>query len=92
MEILNVKVEKETKEKLQRLVKRKAFRNTSEAVRKMLGDHFKEHPELFASDEVERLMREAEKMTDAQFEKLSAQVFRGRKTAAELVKDARGGL
>jgi len=36
MEIINVKVEKEVKEKLEMLVKRKAFKNKSEAVRNML--------------------------------------------------------
>ena len=49
METLNVKVDRETKEKLETLVRRKLYRNTSEAVRNMLADHMQEHPDLFAS-------------------------------------------
>lgn len=90
MEILNVKVEEEIKEKLERLVKRRAYKNKSEAVRKMLEEHFNEHPELFASDDLEEITEEADKMTDEQFEKIAAEVFKGPKTAAELVAEGRG--
>ena len=92
MEIINVKVEKEIKEKLERLVKRRAYKNKSEAVRKMLDEHFQEHPELFASDELEVIVKEADKMTDEEFEELAAEVFKGAKTAAELVAEGRGRL
>ena len=90
MEIINVKVEKEVKEKLERLVKRQAYKNKSEAVRKMLEEHFKEHPELFASDELYVIVKEADKMTNEEFEGLAAEVFKGSKTAAELVGEGRG--
>lgn len=89
MEILNVKVEKEMKEKLERLVRRKAYKNKSEAVRKMLEEHFDEHPELFASDELEGLIKEAGKMTEEEFERLAMNVFQGPKTAFELVAEGR---
>lgn len=89
MEILNVKVEKETVEKLDRLVRKKAYKNKSEAVRKMLEEHFEEHPELFGLDELKGIFNEADKMPDKQFEKLAAKVFRGAKTAAQLVAEGR---
>lgn len=89
MEILNVKVEKDMMEKLERLVKRKSYKNKSEAVRKMLEEHFEEHSELFASDELEEIAREADKMTDQQFEKLAAEVFEGPRSAAEIVAEGR---
>ena len=92
MEIINVKVEKEVKEKLEMLVKRKAFKNKSEAVRKMLNEHFREHPEFFVSDDLEELVKEAGFMTDKEFEKLAFEVFKGSKSAAELVGEGRGGL
>jgi len=89
MEILNVKVEKETREKLERLVKRGAFKNKSEAVRRMLEEHIEEHPELFVSDDLVEALKEAEEMSDEQFERLAAEIFRGPKTAAELVAEGR---
>jgi Arc/MetJ-type ribon-helix-helix transcriptional regulator len=90
MEILNVKVEEQTAEKLERLVKRNIYKNKSEAVRKMLEEHLQEHPELFAPDSLEDLFKQAEySISDQQFEKLAADVFRGRKTAAQLVAEGR---
>lgn len=89
MEIINVKVEKEVKEKLEMLVKRRAFKNKSEAVRMMLKNHFREHPELFASDDLEEIVREANLMTDKEFGNLASKVFKGSKSAAELVGEGR---
>jgi Arc/MetJ-type ribon-helix-helix transcriptional regulator len=90
MEILNVKVEEQTAEKLERLVKRSIYKNKSEAVRKMLEEHLQEHPELFAPDNLEDLFKQAEySISDQQFEKLAADVFRGRKTAAQLLAEGR---
>jgi len=92
MEIINVKVEKEVKEKLEMLVKRRAFKNKSEAVRKMLNEHFREHPEFFVSDDLEKLIKEAGLITDKEFEKRVFEVFKGPKSAAELVGEGRGRL
>jgi Arc/MetJ-type ribon-helix-helix transcriptional regulator len=90
MEILNVKVEEQTAEKLERLVKRNVYKNKSEAVRKMLEEHLQEHPELFTPDNLEELFKQADySISDQQFEKLAADVFRGRKTAAQLVAEER---
>ncbi len=93
MEIINVKVEKETKEQLERLVKKKVYNNLSEAVRQILKDHLNEHPELFAHGmELEQLIDKANKVSDRRFEKLAAQALKGRKSAAEIVRDSRGGI
>ena len=89
MEILNVKVEREIIEKLDKLVRRKTYKNKSEAVRKMLEEHLEEHAELFSSDELEEILQEAGKMSDQQFEKLAARVFKGTKTAAQIVAEGR---
>jgi Arc/MetJ-type ribon-helix-helix transcriptional regulator len=90
MEILNVKVEQQTAEKLERLVKRNVYKNKSEAVRKMLEEHLQEHPELFAPDNLEELFKQADySISGQQFEKLAADVFSGRKTAAQLVAEGR---
>lgn len=89
MEILNVKVEKETKEKVERLVKAGGFKNKSEAVRRMIEEHLEEHPELFASEDIAGLVREAEKISDPEFDRLAAEAFKGSRTAAELVAEGR---
>lgn len=90
MEILNIKVERQTAEKLERLVKRNVYKNKSEAVRKMLEEHLQEHPELFAPYGLEDLFKQAdESISDMEFEKLAAKVFSGRKTAAQLVAEGR---
>lgn len=90
MEILNVKVEEHTAEKLERLVRRNVYKNKSEAVRKMLEEHIQEHPELFAPDDLEQLFNEADgSISDQEFEKLAAEAFKGRKTAAQLVAEGR---
>jgi Arc/MetJ-type ribon-helix-helix transcriptional regulator len=89
METLNVKVEKEMKEKLERLVKARGYKNKSEALRDMIEAHFEEHPELFADEEMGDLSKEAGEMTDAEFDRLAAEVFRGQRTAAELVGEGR---
>ena len=56
MEILNVKVEKETKEKIERLVKARGYKNKSEALREIIEGHFEEHPELFATDDMKTIV------------------------------------
>ncbi len=89
MEILNVKVEKETKEKIERLVKARGYKNKSEALREIIEEHFEEHPELFAADDLEEIVKEANDMSDAEFDRLAADIFRGTKTAAELVGEGR---
>lgn len=90
MEVLNVKVEKETMEKLDRLVRKKAYKNKSEAVRKMLEEHFEEHPELFGSDQLEGILKQSEDtMSDERFERLAARIFKGSKTAAQMVAEGR---
>lgn len=89
MEILNVKIEKETKEKIDRLAKAKRYKNRSEALRRMIEEHFDEHPALFADEEIKEIIREASKISNAKFDALAAEIFRGRKTAGEMVGEGR---
>src|ERR1700683_1089061 len=89
MEILNVKVEKGTKEKLERLVRARDYKNKSEASRKLIEEHFKHHPELFAEDDFTEVVRDAGEMTNRELDRLSAVVFGGRKTAPGIVREGR---
>ena len=89
MEILNVKIEKETKEKLDRMVKSRGFKNKSEAVRSVIEQHFEEHPEIFAPDSLDEIVKEADMMSDQEFDRLAESVFKGPRSAAELVAEGR---
>jgi Arc/MetJ-type ribon-helix-helix transcriptional regulator len=89
MEILNVKVESKTLEILNMLVKKKAYKNKSEAVRKILESHFEWHPELFGPDDLDDLVKKADRISDQKFEQIAAQVFRGPKNAARLIAEGR---
>jgi Arc/MetJ-type ribon-helix-helix transcriptional regulator len=90
MELIHVKVEKEVNDKLENLVKSKVYKNKSEAVRDMLEEHMHEHPELFVGDELNDILKEAEKMSDKEFEERMAEGLKGPKSAAELVSEGRG--
>jgi len=89
MEVLNVKVEKATKEKVERLVKARGFKNKSEAVRSIIEEHLEEHPEYFADEDIAELVAQAEEMSEDEFDRLAARVFKGSKSAAELVGEGR---
>lgn len=89
MEILNVKVENETMAKLEKLVKKKAYKNKSEAVRKILEEHFEKHPDVLAHDDLAEILKKVDAISDAKFLRIAADVFRGAKTAAQLVAEGR---
>jgi Arc/MetJ-type ribon-helix-helix transcriptional regulator len=89
MEILNIKVESKTLEILNMLVKKKTYKNKSEAVRKILEAHFDQHPELFGPDDLDDLIKKADGISDQKFEQIAAKVFRGPKTAAKLIAEGR---
>ena len=90
MELIHVKVERKINDKLGLLVKSKVYKNKSEAVREMLEDHMREHPELFLGDELKELLKHADKMSDEEFRKRMAEGLKGPKSAAELVSEGRG--
>ncbi|HUK49789.1 MAG TPA: ribbon-helix-helix domain-containing protein [Terriglobales bacterium] len=89
MEVLNVKVERETREKIERLVKARGYKNKSEAIRALIQEHFEEHPELFADEEINEILTEASLISDASFDLLAGKIFMGRKSAAQLVGEGR---
>ena len=92
MELIHVKVETKTKERIERLVRTERYKNKSEAVRKMLDEHFQEHPELFSGEELKVFLKEARRMSEAEFKRMMAEGLRGPKSAAEIVAEGRGAL
>ncbi|MEM3144132.1 MAG: hypothetical protein QXW91_05860 [Candidatus Nitrosotenuis sp.] len=89
MEVLNIKVASKTLEILNMLVKKKTYKNKSEAVRKILESHFEQHPELFGHDDLDDILKKADGISEQKFEQIAAQVFGGPKTAAHLIAEGR---
>ena len=89
METLSVRVRNGTKEKIERQVKATGYKNSSEVLRKIIEEHFERHPEPFATDDLTEITEEAEKISDKEFEKMTARIFKGPKNAAGLVGEGR---
>lgn len=68
-------------------VRRGAFPSRSEALRTILEEYLKEHPELFLEAEPEILL--GDDMSDKELERLGAELFAGVKVA-KLVGEGRG--
>ena len=92
MELVHVKIEKQTKEKLDHLVRRRIYKTKSEAVRKMLEEHLNEHPELFVEQELEELMKYADRISDEEFRARLAASLKGRKSVARMIAEERDRL
>lgn len=89
MELIHVKVERKINDKLEHLVKSKVYKNKSEAVREMLEEHMKEHPELFVGDELKELLKAGDKMSDEEFRKRMAEGLKGPKSVAKMIAEDR---
>ncbi len=89
MEVLNVKVEKETKERIERLVKTKGYKNKSEALRKMIEDHFEEHPGYLPRKNSKRLSQKRAEFLMQSSTNWPQKISKERRTAAELVAEGR---
>lgn len=79
METLSVRVKKGTKERIERQVKARGYKNSSEVLRKIIEEHFEEHPEIFATDELAEIIKEAEKSRTKSLRKSRLGSSRGRR-------------
>jgi Arc/MetJ-type ribon-helix-helix transcriptional regulator len=68
-------------------VKRGIFPSRSEALRKMIEDHLREHPELFLDIMPEELL--GRELSDEELRKLGSKLFKGA-DIAKLVSEGRG--
>ena len=68
-------------------VKRGIFPSRSEALREIIEDHLREHPELFLDIKLEELL--GRELSDEELRKLGAKLFRG-VDVAKLVSEGRG--
>ena len=87
MEVIHVKIDEKTKEKLDHIVGRGGYKNKSEAVRSMIEEHIIEHPELLIGDEIQRISKYKDKMSDKEFRRRLAIGLKGRKSVAEMLSE-----
>jgi Arc/MetJ-type ribon-helix-helix transcriptional regulator len=88
MEVIHVKIDERTKEKLEHIIGRGAYRNKSEAVRRMLEEHIAEHPELLSEDDITKQVSEyKDSISDQEFRKRLARGLKGRKSVAQMLAE-----
>ena len=88
VEIINARFEQDLVRKVDDLVRRGIFKNRSEALRRMTEDYVDRHPELFLDAEAEKWFKAD--IDDDELEEICAGLFRGKRTAAEIVGEGRG--
>lgn len=87
MEVIHVKVDEKTNEKLDHIVGRGMYKNKSEAVRRMLEDHMSEHPELLVGDDLKEILQYEDTITDEEFRQRLARGLKGRKSVAQMLAE-----
>ena len=87
MEIIHVKVDEKTNEKLEHIVGRGTYKNKSDAVRSMLEEHITEHPELLIGDDIKELLQYKDRISDQEFRKRLARGLKGRKSVAQMLAE-----
>lgn len=86
-ETITARLPDELVKRVDAAVKRGAFPNRSEALRTIVEEYLKEHPELFLESEPEMLL--GDELSDRELEKLGAKLFSGVKVS-KLVGEGRG--
>jgi Arc/MetJ-type ribon-helix-helix transcriptional regulator len=86
-ETITARLPDELVQRVDAAVKRGIFPSRSEALREIIEDHLREHPELFLDIKPEELL--GRELSDEQLRKLGAKLFRG-VDVAKLVSEGRG--
>ncbi|MFQ5838770.1 MAG: ribbon-helix-helix protein, CopG family [Thermoplasmata archaeon] len=85
-EIVNVRLDSRYLRHLDLAVRRGTFPSRSEAIRSIVEQFMREHPEAFDDPLLSRLLHEPP-LPDEMFEEIAARALRGKKTAADLVAE-----
>jgi Arc/MetJ-type ribon-helix-helix transcriptional regulator len=88
-EVITSRFSEELVKKVDQAVSRGYFKSRSEALRMMIEEYLKEHPELFLGDKVQELMAKAPVFGDEELEKVGSRLFKG-VSVAKLVAEGRG--
>jgi Arc/MetJ-type ribon-helix-helix transcriptional regulator len=86
-ETITARLPDELVQRVDAAVKRGIFPSRSEALREIIEDHLREHPELFLDIKPEELL--GRELSDEELRKLGAKLFRG-VDVAKLVSEGRG--
>jgi Arc/MetJ-type ribon-helix-helix transcriptional regulator len=87
-EVVTSRFSEELLRKVDQAVSRGNFKSRSEALRIIIEDHLKEHPELFLGDEFQELIKKAPDLKDDDLEKVGSKLFK-EKSVAKLVAEGR---
>jgi Arc/MetJ-type ribon-helix-helix transcriptional regulator len=86
-ETVTARLPDELVQRVDAAVKRGIFASRSEALREMIEDHLREHPELFLDIKPEELL--GRELSDEELRRLGAKLFKG-VDVARLVSEGRG--
>jgi len=86
-ETITARLPDELVQRVDAAVKRGIFPSRSEALREIIEDHLREHPELFLDIKPEELL--GRELSDEELRKLGAKLLRG-VDVAKLVSEGRG--
>jgi len=87
-EVVTSRVSEELVKKVDQAVSRGYFKSRSEALRIIIEEYLKEHPELFLGDKVQELIMKAPALGDEELEQVGAKLFKGI-SVAKLVAEGR---
>ena len=87
-EIVTTRFSGELLRKMDQVVSRGHFRSRSEALRVMVEEYLREHPDLLIGDGVKELLEGAPRLSDEELEALGGRVFEGM-SVTRLVSEGR---
>jgi Arc/MetJ-type ribon-helix-helix transcriptional regulator len=87
-EVITSRFSEELVEKVDQAVSKGHFRSRSEALRVIVEEYLKEHPELFLGDRVQELVAKAPVLGDEELERVGFELFKG-VSVAQLVAEGR---
>jgi Arc/MetJ-type ribon-helix-helix transcriptional regulator len=87
-EIVTSRFSEELVKKVDQAVSKGYFKSRSEALRVIIEEYLKEHPELFLGDKIQELMTKAPVLKDEELEKIGSKLFSGT-SIAKLVGEGR---
>jgi Arc/MetJ-type ribon-helix-helix transcriptional regulator len=87
-EVITSRFSEELVKKVDQAVSRGYFKSRSEALRVIIEEYLKEHPELFLGDKVQALLEKAPALGDEDLERVGAKLFKGT-SVVKLVAEGR---
>jgi Arc/MetJ-type ribon-helix-helix transcriptional regulator len=87
-EVITSRFSEELVKKVDQAVSKGFFKSRSEALRVIIEQYLKEHPELFLGNNVQELLEKSPAIDDKNLEQIGAKLFKG-KSVVKLVAEGR---